>query len=343
MAYSAEKRALLCGHCGHKQIIESGTDKIKEKSLQSGLNVSSKDTGLKIQTKTFNCTNCGASTAVTTDIVSFECGFCGSKVINPKATEEARLISPEGIIPFTVDRKTALQKYKDWIGQGWFRPSNLAKMAKIDKIHGVYIPFWTYDAETHSNWWAEAGYYYYETETYTDSQGNTQTRQVRNIRWVPASGYVKMDFDDILVIASQGIKQHRVEKIFPFNLEKLVNYDARFVAGWEAELYKIDLAQGAKIADEIMDKAIYERCAKEVPGDTYRDLRVTSEKTNLTYKHILLPIWISSYQYNGKTYQVIVNGQTGAISGEKPLSWVKIILTVLLVIVVIAILMFLKK
>ncbi len=338
MTYSAEKKALLCGHCGHQQTIDAGTDKIQEKSLESGLNIASKDTGLKIQTKTFNCTNCGASTAVTTDVVAFECGFCGSKVINPKATEEGRLISPEGILPFTIDKKTAVNKYKEWIGKGWFRPSNLAKMARMDKIHGVYIPFWTYDADTSSNWYAEAGYYYYETETYIDSNGNRQTREVRHTRWVPVSGYVDMKFDDVLVIASQGIKQHRAEQIFPFELKKLVNYDSRFVAGWEAELYKIDLAKGAKIADEIMDKEIRNRCASEIPGDTYRNLTVSTNKYNLTYKHILLPIWISAYQYNGKTYQVIVNGQTGAISGEKPLSWTKIILTILAVIIVIAIL-----
>ncbi|MCS7028513.1 MAG: hypothetical protein NZ519_07065 [Bacteroidia bacterium] len=343
MVYSAEKRSLLCEHCGHKQVIETGTDKIKEKSLESGLNLSSKERGLKIETKTFTCTSCGASTAVASDVVSFECGFCGSKVINPKATEEGRIISPEGIIPFTVSKKNALEIYKNWIGRGWFRPNDLAKMARMEKIHGVYIPFWTYDAETHSQWWADAGYYYYVTETYTDSEGNLQTREVRHIRWVPASGYVDMKFDDILVVASQGIKQYRAEKIFPFDLKKLVNYDPRFIAGWEAELYKIDLAQGAKIAEKIMDRAIYNRCVSEIPGDTYQNLNIITEKTNLTYKHILLPIWISSYRYNGKLYQVIVNGQTGAISGEKPLSWSKIILTIILVILFVIILSSLKN
>lgn len=339
MAYNATKKAMLCDSCGHTQIIETGTDKIQEKSLESGLSLKEAK-GLQVSSKTFNCTNCGAATAVTSETVNFSCGFCGSKNVNQKATEESRVISPEAIVPFVVDRKEATQKYKGWIGSGWFRPSNLAKMASMDKLHGVYIPFWTFDARTSSNWYADAGYHYYETEYYTDNEGKQQSREVQHTRWVPASGYLDVNFDDVLVIASQGVSQQRAESVMPFDLKKLVNYDSRFVLGWETELYKIDLAKGVKVGEDVMDNEIRNRCSAEVPGDTFRNLEVNTDKHNITYKHILLPIWISAFQYKGKTFQFVVNGQTGEISGEKPVAYGKVILAILAVIAIIAIIYF---
>jgi hypothetical protein len=152
------------------------------------------------------------------------------------------------------------------------------------------------------------------------------------VRWVPASGYYSHHFDDVTVIASKGIKQSAVERIYPFDLPQLVNYDPQYLLGKHAEVYALDVQAGFKVADGIMDRYIEGECAKQIPGDTYRNLRVNTHKHGITFKHILLPIWIAAYIFNNKSYQVIVNGQTGKISGEKPLSWFKIILTIAIVV-----------
>ncbi|MCS7074960.1 MAG: zinc ribbon domain-containing protein, partial [Bacteroidia bacterium] len=308
--------------------IPVGRDRVIEHSFTENLPLEDAKIGMGIEKKAFHCQSCGASTLVDPQTITFCCEFCGSEQVNEEATEQ-RIISPFGLLPFSVPKEKALEIYREWIGNGWFRPGDLGKLAELDKIQGVYIPFWTYDADTYSSWWAEAGYYYYETEYYTDEHGNQQTRQVQRIRWVPVDGYYEHWFDDVTVIASKGITQNRIQEVYPFDLDKIVNYDPKFLAGWKSELYAIDVKDGFQIAEKIMDDYIYQECAKQIPGDTYRNLTVQTEKQNITFKHILLPIWIAAYRYEGKVYQVVINGRSGKISGSKPWSIFKIALAVI--------------
>lgn len=141
-------------------------------------------------------------------------------------------------------------------------------------------------------------------------------------------------FDDVTVVASGGIKQSRVEDIYPFTLSSAVNYEPKFMLGWKSEVYAKDVKQGFAVAENIMDQFIEKEIIKQIPGDTYRFLQINTRKSDITFKHLLLPIWVAAYQYGNKTYQVVVNGETGKISGEKPLSWIKITLAVLAVAIV---------
>jgi hypothetical protein len=194
---------------------------------------------------------------------------------------------------------------------------------------GVYIPFWTFDAWVRSDWGAEAGYYYYETEIYTDENGNEATRQVQRTRWEPASGFRQDFFDDTLVCASKGLPQELVAKFQSFDTQQLTAYEPRFLAGWRAESYAIDLMPAWGSAQQNMSEVQQGRCAGDVPGDTHRGLMVQNRFSYVTFKHVLLPIWIAAYRYGGKPYQFLVNGQTGEVVGKAPLSWVKIVLFVL--------------
>ena len=133
-----------------------------------------------------------------------------------------------------------------------------------------------------------------------------------------------------------------IEKIFPFELEKVINYNNDLVVGWESEIYNIDVKDGYGIADQKMDVEIKEQARREVGGDTQRFVRVHSQKWGQTFKHIVLPLWICSYRYNDKVYQFVVNGQTGKIAGNKPLSWIKVTIAVVLVLAIIALIYFLS-
>ncbi len=340
--YSAKKQKLVCGFCGAEESLILENDKIIEKSYHDNILSDSHDTGMGKEHKNFHCKSCGSVTMVDITTVVINCPFCGSSQVNEEAYTKT-IIKPEGIIPFTIEKNVAYQTFKEWIGTGWFRPNSLKNVTTLEKIHGVYVPFWTYDAMTESTWWAEAGYYYYETEYYTDENGNTQTRQVQKIRWIPVSGNYDEFFDDVTVIGSKGISQSRVQQIYPYDFAKLINYDPRLLIGWESELYGIDVHKGFEVADKIMDDFIYQACARQIPGDTYRFLQVNTHKFNITYKHLLLPVWIAAYRFNGKVYQVIVNGQTGKISGEKPLSWTKIIIFILFIVLVISLIIKFKN
>ena len=181
----------------------------------------------------------------------------------------------------------------------------------------------------HAEWTAESGYYYYETESYTDAQGRSQTRQVQKVRWVPSSGTLDHFFDDELVPASRGVQPEMLRKIEPFPTKELAPYNPGFLSGWVVERYQIDLVAAAKEAREEMDAELRGLCAARVPGDTHRNLQVSADYSGQTFKHILVPIWLLTYNYGAAHYQVVANGYTGAIAGKYPKSWIKITLAVL--------------
>lgn len=333
MVWDPKVQKLNCTHCGNTRTLPSEADMVQEQDFTEALHLEDQPKGFGLPTKTFHCNSCGAETAVEPDTSSFQCPFCSSPNVNEEAHAE-KIIQPSGIIPFQIRKKEALEKFKEWVKKGWFHPGDLKKIASLEKIAGVYVPFWTYDAMTYSDWTADAGYYYYTTESYADKDGNIQTKQVRHTRWVPASGYYEYFFDDILIVGSNGVKQNMVERIYPFDLNEVVNFDSQYILGWNSEVYQKDVKEGFETAESKMDEHIRQQCSKQVPGDTQRNLRVRTNKRNITFKHILLPIWVAGYKYKNKVFQFLVNGQTGKSGGSKPISAIKVILLILLIIAI---------
>jgi hypothetical protein len=204
-------------------------------------------------------------------------------------------------------------------------------------VKGLYIPYWTFDAQVHADWTAESGYYYYETESYTDAQGKRQTRQVRKIRWQWSSGALDHFFDDELVPASRGVQPDLLRKVEPFPTKELAPYNAGCVSGWVVERYQIDLVSAAKHAREVMEGKVYSMCASQVPGDTHRNLSVRTQYTRQTFKHILVPVWLLTYNYGPRAFQVVITGFTGEIAGRYPKSWVKILFLVLFILILVGV------
>ncbi len=327
LSYSAEHKMIACNYCGYREEIDNSSDEVVEQSLHEAVervqDFVPEDAGKKV----FDCQNCGAKFMVESDKVNVSCGFCGSRNVNLEAYNH-QYVKPIGIIPFYISRDEAAQRFKEWIRRGIFHPNKLKKLAAVEDLHGLYIPFWTYDAQTESKWSGEAGFYYYETKR-VRVNGQMQTKQVQKVRWTYRKGHLSHFFDDILVIASGGLEQRQVERILPFRMEEIVNFDPRLLVGWEAEVYSLEVDDGYQHADRIMDQKIRNMCSAQLGGDTQRNLHVQSSKTDQTFKHIILPLWLCSYSYNNKTYRFTINGQTGKVHGQKPLSWIKITLAIL--------------
>ena len=328
LKYSAEKKKISCDHCGYLEEGNEANDKVIERNLAKAIKEKEDFIPEETNKKVFDCQNCGAKFMVEREMVKINCGFCGSTNVNLEAYQH-QFIEPSGVIPFYVSREEADKIFNRWIKRGWFHPNKLKRLASVDLLHGVYIPFWTYDAHTNSSWSGQAGFHYYETE-YRVVNGKRQAHQVQRTRWESRSGHLSHFFDDILVVASNGVEQRSVEKVLPFRLGEVVNFDPRLLVGWEAEVYSLEVDDGWQEADRIMDYKIRNMCSAQLGGDTQRGLHVSSEKFNQTFKLIILPIWICSYEYGSKLYHFTINGQTGKVYGQKPTSWIKIAILVLL-------------
>jgi hypothetical protein len=321
------QQVLECAYCGHKEAVPVTPQAIQEYDLDDALLRLPRTEGWGTERRALQCEHCGATTTFGAGQVAGQCAFCGSSKVVERSSS-AHLIRPESLVPFAVERNQAVALFRRWISRGWFRPNNLKDAGQLARISGAYLPFWTYDAVTSAHWTADAGYYYYVTETYedTDAHGNkvTCTRQVQHTRWQPCSGSRQDVFDDELVCASRGLPPDLIEGICPFDLDHLVPYEAGFLSGFVAEEYQIDLAEGWATAKSRIQAEVYGRCSGDVPGDTQRNLQVNTAFSQMTYKHLLLPVWVAAYLYNNRTYRFLVNGQNGRTSGEAPVSWWKV-------------------
>jgi len=216
----------------------------------------------------------------------------------------------------------------------WFAPGRLAIAALVDTIKSLYIPYWTFDARVHCPWTAEAGYYYYVNVPGRDSKGRPVMRQERRVRWEPAAGVVDTAFDDEAVPGTQGLPIDLLKGVEPFPTREVVAYDTAFLSGHVVEHYQVVLLEAAQRSLEQMHAKLVAMCSQQVPGDTQRNLQIAPEYSERTFKHVLVPVWLLTYGYRARTYQVIVNGYTGTIAGQRPYSAWKVAFAIVLAIVV---------
>ncbi len=334
------KRKLVCPYCGteFERVAPPPLPDITEHDLDAMLaRLGEAGTTVRTAERKVQCTHCHAVLTRDAANVGQSCDFCGSPEMLDYEEIEAP-VRPESLLPAIVSKEQAYHALKQFLASKWFAPGDLKKRNLVDRIHGVYLPYWTFDSAAECPWTAESGTYYYVTVTDRDSQGRTVTRQERRIRWRPASGHVSTWFDDILVTASKGLDPGILSRLEPFPTKDLVPYETRYVSGWAVEQYQVPLLQGARTGFGIMEGLLREMCGREVPGDTYRNLRIHPEYSAKTFKHILCPIWILAYQYRGKPYHGAANAVTGQTYAKFPISPWKVALVVLLSLIVLAVL-----
>lgn len=355
LQWNAARQALVCPYCGTvvptpaAQPADTDTNAasastsagsgasagVIEQDLLAALRDPASGRGWGTARREVQCQSCRAISVFVDGKVARRCEFCGSpSIIEHAALNDA--ITPQSLLPFKISDGQVRELLRKWYGSRWFAPNRLKSAALTDTLGGVYLPYWTFDAQASAFWQAEAGHYYFETESFRDGNGNSQTRQVRHTRWVPASGNLRHFFDDELVPGTAGVHPKLLRQVEPFpTLTDLKAYSPEFVRGWTVERYQIDLRQAEKLNQQDMQQQMQTLCARDVPGDTYRNLQVDANYDGRTFKHILVPVWLVSYTYGSRSFQIVANGYTGAIAGEQPYSWIKITLTVLLVLALI--------
>lgn len=342
------QQALVCPYCGTvaawkpSEAVGGAGDgqPIIEHDLEQALRNPATSRNWGAQRKEVKCQSCHAISVFVDGKVAQRCDFCGSPAI--VAHEELQdAITPQSILPFKISEGQIRQRIRQWYGTRWFAPGKLKTAALTDTLKGVYLPYWTFDAHAKAHWRADAGHYYYTMQAVQDANGQWRTQQVRQVRWVPASGSLEHFFDDTLVPGTVGVHPELLRKIEPFpTLTDLKAYSPEYVRGWTVERYQIDLRRAATQGQEQMTAQLRSLSAQRVPGDTYRNLQVQAQYSGRTFKHVLVPVWLVSYTYGSKTYQIVANGYNGQIAGEQPYSWVKIFFAVLLGLIVLGLFMY---
>ncbi|MBN2657148.1 MAG: hypothetical protein JXR86_08820 [Spirochaetales bacterium] len=333
LKFEPGQNALKCPYCGTENtIVTEENVEIRENDYLSQLreleeNLSHSET---LDMVSVRCDNCGAMVSLGENKTAGECVFCGTHLSGQ--TQSVKEIAPQSLLPFKVSRKEAAENFKLWLKKRWFAPNKLKEYARMDGLKGIYSPYWTYDTETTTHYRGQRGDYYYTTETYTeqvDGKTVTKTRQVRHTRWSFASGTVRNSFDDILICGSGNMLPKYTEALEPWDLENLVPFKEDYLSGFQVESYSINLEEGFAIARERIAPVIDSTIRRDIGGDEQRISSKASSYDDITFKHILLPVWISAYKFKDKVYNFMVNARTGEVQGNRPWSVAKILLAVL--------------
>lgn len=344
MQFNPESGQLKCPHCGNVQALIAGST-VKAHEFTAAV------AGHPLQPLTakalqVTCSGCGSVVSFEPPEVAGTCSFCGTAIVaQPKAADP--LIAPDGVLPVKLPKQAALTQLQNWLSSRWFAPSALKRLARPDGINGLYLPFWNYYFHTDSSYIGERGEHYYTTESYTetDSSGNTveRTREVQHTRWYPASGRVSENFNNILVAATKAVPEHRLNKLQPWDLNSLCGYEPAYLAGFRAQHYQVELPQGFEEAKAMVANEIDHQVRRDIGGDEQRVININTLYSNIFFLHLLLPVWIGAYRFNGKVYHVVVNARTGDVEGERPYSPWKIGFLVLAILAIIIIVLLLKS
>lgn len=270
------------------------------------------------------CDSCSGVVVFTGTLTSTECPYCGSPIQRENVHTATKRVPVDGVLPFLVERSTVQGKLKDWVKSRWFAPGDFKKRGAQGKFNGVYLPYWTFDSLTFNAYSGERG------ENYTVRVGTGKNKRTETrTRWYPASGRFQRFFDDVLVVASQGFPESYIIALEPWPLTECVPFTQQYLAGYLARTYDIELDRGFEQGKKRIDNAILSDVRGRIGGDKQRVHSVKSRYDAVTYKHLLLPVYLMTYRFKNKPYRIFVNAVTGEIQGQRPYSWVKILMAIL--------------
>jgi DNA-directed RNA polymerase subunit RPC12/RpoP len=312
---------LICDHCGNTEALDGTspwTGAITEIDFLTAVDGALPDSEME-ETRVLSCANCGAQVEFSPEVHSAECPFCATPVVTDTGIH--RHIKPKGVLPFALNDAAARKAMTDWLGSLWFAPNGLQAYARQGRpMQGVYMPYWTFDADTRTRYSGERGTVH--------SRGTGKNRRTYT-RWRNVSGRVARFFDDVLVLSSRSLPAEHSQALEPWDLAALEPYRPEYLAGFRAEAYVIELPDAWVIAREHMDQVIRRDIRFDIGGDKQRIHQVETTVSDVTFKHILLPVWLAAYRYRGESYRFVVNARTGRVSGERPWSPWKIAFAVL--------------
>ncbi len=325
--YAPSAASVVCQHCGYAQSLASETPGQRAAEFEFTLeNLALAARGWGADRRELHCDSCGAdlSVAASASELSTTCPFCTSNRVVARVTSQESL-RPRFLIPFKLEAKACLPRVRAWLGKGWMHPSDLGRAAASAQFRGVYLPFWTFDATIAADWRAEVGYE--RTERYYDAGSKSWKTRTR-IDWRWESGHAQVSPNDLLGIGTTRISHILLARLYPFNLNKLAAYEPGFLAGWQALNYDIPLQAAWETVKGEMREQARQACLAQIHSVHVRNFAMQADFADETWRYILLPVFAAAYRFEDQSYQVLVNGQTGAVAGQKPIEWWKVWLAI---------------
>jgi len=314
---------LVCDFCGAEQkIAPPATEGMQDTDVDEFLarNFEQEE---KMTVTVAKCESCGATSTLAPNGSSEQCPFCASSLIT-KTGSITSTHKPQYILPFAIEEGRAMSNYGNWLDSLRLAPSDLREEADLTrKLKGMYLPFWAFGGSTSTSYTGQRGEHHY---TYESDTATGRSRRVKETRWHPVNGTVDNQFDNILIEATRSLPKSTLRELEPWDLKNLVPYNDKLLLGFHTETYSVDIKNGHAQARQRMKPTIAKTINSDIGGDDQTIFQTNTTYRNSTFKHILLPVWISAYQYNGKVYQFIVNARTGEVQGERPYSRTKVFL-----------------
>lgn len=334
IVYDANIQKMSCPYCGSELEIESlkelaaidntiedsfGWDEVK---LNETLN--EETSGLKC----YVCESCGGEIVGDETMASSSCPYCGNHVIVSKQFEG--ILKPDYVIPFKYDKKAAVDKLHQHFKGKILLPNDFADKKIMDKIVGVYVPYWLFDCD------AKGAIRYRATKIRTYRSGDYQVTETFHFL-LNREG--DMSFTRVPVDASKKFDKTLLEAIEPYDVKNAVDFKTAYMQGFLSDRFSL-------MPDEVIERAnqrIKHSLSDELIKTTVGYSSVVPENSYVNFEHgkisyALLPVWILNVKYKGELYTFAMNGQTGKFVGDLPSDNMKFMLYMLLVFVVVFVL-----
>lgn len=320
MVFDPEGQCLSCPHCGTKvQFVKGET--AKELDLSSALGKNRQWD--REEAVVFSCDNCGAKVVLKSGQTAKVCPFCGTAHV--RKTEELAGLKPNGLVPFSFGEEKAVEYSKTWARKRFFAPRKFKKRLSAENVNGVYVPCFTFDSRTTSVYEGRIG----TTHTRTVGSGKNRRTETYTV-WRNISGTYYDDFNDVLITAGSKLDQQKLDKIRPYDTDSGKVYEENYLLGFMAYQYDEELDGCWDKAKGVMDRELRNRILSQYTHDRVAYLNVSTRHEGVTYKYVMLPVYVGNYNYKKKLFNFYVNGETGKTWGKYPKSVPKILSLVLL-------------
>lgn len=324
--YNVAAGGVACEHCGYRAPV--ATEAVGRGAQEFEFTVETwqrAEKGWGVARQELHCDSCGANLTLAEGALTITCPFCASNRVSLRAAA-GEVLRPQVLVPFQIKPEDTRARASEWLGKGWYHPAELVSASVIDRFHGVYLPYWTFDTRILADWQAEVGYP--RQERYYDAGSKTwQTRTVIDWRW--EKGEVQVTIDDMLVCGSARMSPVILGRLEPFHLDALVEYSPDYLAGWDAQAYDIPLPDAWEKAKNRMRELGKKACYDDIHSGHVRNFKMQADFQDEVWRYTLLPVYVAAYRFEDKAYQVMVNGQTGLVAGQKPVAWWKVWLAIL--------------